>query len=130
MMGTQGINTKEKLSSMLETQRMLMALITQYQFKLFHHDEIMADINAQFEVIREQKAIAIHDFNAAPQKIIDLTKQLKELQDDHINLKNLTSGKTQRIAKFKALKARLDMLQQELEAEGIDPESGVKVEVE
>lgn len=123
-MGTSAGTTKDKLKDMLETQRMLIALIRHYTFVLENNDEIMATFDADIATIEGRKLIAKADFEKAPQELTDLNTQLLDLQTKHKSLKDLTSGKTQRINKFRALRDRLRILKAELEAEGLDPDSG------
>lgn len=122
MMGTSsGTDTAlQQMDDLLETKRMLTTLIKQYTYSLNHNNKIMAEVNAELQEVVAKRQSAIDDFNNAPRQIESLNVQLTDVEARHKLIKNSSGGKAQKIKRFKALQARLQALQAELDADGID----------
>ena len=122
MLGTgTGMHTPEaRLKDLLETQNMVKTLIRQYTYTLNNYDKIIAGFDAEIAVITDQRSTAIQDFKNAPAKLPALAVQLKELQSRYTDIKDTSSGKADRIKRYKALRDRLARLEDELKAEGIN----------
>ena len=113
-------SAKDKIKNNIESQRMVKALISRYKFVQANRDNIIAEFDAEIAELSERRRTTLQDFNTAPKQLIALAAQLKELQTKYSNLKNATGDKAQRIKRYKALQEKLAMLENELEAEGID----------
>lgn len=112
----------EKLKDIRETQQIDEALIKHYIFIQEHWEELVAVHDKEIIELQTKKASILQELHDAPQKLIDLRLHLVEMRLKYKGLKDLTTGKTQRIKKFKILREKFAALKAELEAEGIDIE--------
>lgn len=117
---------KDKIRDLIETRKIDESLIKHYIFILEHYDEIIAKHDTEIAVIDESKAEIIKQFIEAPEKLILLGTHLDEMTKKIGDIKDVASGKKQKIKRVKSLRERLATLQQECEAEGIDIEQTVK----
>jgi len=126
-MGTNSGNDTaiQKMHDLLETQRMLKTLIQHYTYSLNNHEEIMERVNKELNAALSNVKSAQNDYDNAPQQIVALTNQLNDVVSKYQTIKDSSTGKTQRINKFKVLRARLAALQKELEDEGVDIDTGL-----
>lgn len=115
-------SAKDKLADLKETAIVDETLIKHYEFILANFEKMQAELDDEIQVIQQKKDALLNQFVEAPEKLVELKKHLEEINRKRTDVKDEASGKTQKIAKLKILKAKLEKLTKEMEADGIDIE--------
>ncbi len=110
----------DKLKDLRETQAVNRALIKHYVWIQTDFKTIIQGYDKDIATIQAEKEQIIEDFRNAPAKIKSTQKHLDELITKHRDIKNTAGNVEQRKKRLAWLKERAAMLQQELEAEGVD----------
>lgn len=121
MGGQQGSHAnRERLKDLNENIKICTSQIRRYKYVREHQDEIFAKYNAEIAKINAKINGVVQDYEDAPQKLIDLRRQLDKFRCEQEKITGHVTGRTKLVAKYKKAKAQLEALKLKLSDSGLD----------
>ncbi len=119
---TYKVTLKMRLKEIAEAKKIDEVLLKHYNHILEHFDAIVAKYDEEIAKIEEEKAEVLKQFIEAPELLKELSRNIKALSQK----KQTVCDNNQKVKKVRALRGRLDLLEQACRREGIDIEECLK----
>lgn len=114
---------RERLKEIDEMITVFTEQIRQCKYVLAYRDTDVAEHRENQSILESKINELNSDFDAAPQKLIDVHRQLNKIRAERDKITGKVTGRTKRVNQYKKLKAKLDTLIDDMTADGVDPEN-------